>query len=121
VLVDIARDMEQVAKPGAIMLQYANPMAANCLALGRVSNVPFVGLCHGVQTTLDLIAGYCEVDKNDIAFHLRGHQPHGLVFDPDAQADGPRSVPILRESSSSPNTTKTKRCAARCSGTSATS
>ena len=56
VLVGISRDMQEVAKPNAIMLQYANPMAANCLALGRVSNVPFVGLCHGVQTTLDLIA-----------------------------------------------------------------
>ncbi|MFY8051503.1 MAG: alpha-glucosidase/alpha-galactosidase, partial [Armatimonadaceae bacterium] len=40
VLVDIAKDMERLAKPGAVMLQYANPMAANCLALGRVSNVP---------------------------------------------------------------------------------
>ena len=28
VLVDIAKDMEELAKPGAIMLQYANPMAA---------------------------------------------------------------------------------------------
>jgi len=34
VLVDIARDMETLAKPGAIMLQYANPMASNCMALG---------------------------------------------------------------------------------------
>src|ERR1035438_5518291 len=72
VLVDIAQDMEQIAKPGAIMLQYANPMAANCLALGKVSNVPFVGLCHGVQTTLDLIAGYCEVPKEDITFVCGG-------------------------------------------------
>src|SRR3954469_17744875 len=35
VLIDIARDMQEVANPNAIMLQYANPMAANCLALGR--------------------------------------------------------------------------------------
>ena len=34
VLKDIATDMAEVAKPHAIMLQYANPMAANCLALG---------------------------------------------------------------------------------------
>src|SRR5258708_1405502 len=72
VLVDIARDMEQVARPGAIMLQYANPMAANCLALGRVSNVPFIGLCHGVQTTLDLISGYCEVPKDEITYVCGG-------------------------------------------------
>src|SRR5688500_17400258 len=35
VLIDIARDMQEVANPNAIMLQYANPMAANCRALGR--------------------------------------------------------------------------------------
>jgi alpha-galactosidase len=72
VLVDIAHDMEALAKPGAIMLQYANPMAANCLALGRVSKVPFVGLCHGVQTTLDLIARYCDVPKDEILFVCGG-------------------------------------------------
>lgn len=72
VLADIARDMEEIARPGAIMLQYANPMSANCLALGRVSDVPFVGLCHGVQTTLDLIAGYCEVPKHEITFECGG-------------------------------------------------
>jgi len=72
VLVDIAQDMEELAKPGAIMLQYANPMAGNCLALGMVTDVPFVGLCHGVQTTLDLIAGYCEVPKEEITFVCGG-------------------------------------------------
>jgi alpha-galactosidase len=73
VLTQIAKDMEQVAKPGAIMLQYANPMAANCLALGRVSNVPFVGLCHGVQTTLDLIAGYLGIaNKHEITYTCGG-------------------------------------------------
>lgn len=72
VLVDIARDMEALAKPGALLLQYANPMAANCLALGRAGRVPFVGLCHGVQTTLDLIAGYCGVPKEEISYTCGG-------------------------------------------------
>jgi len=72
VLVGIADDMEELAKPDAIMLQYANPMAANCLGLGMASDVPFVGLCHGVQTTLDLIAGYCEVPKDEINYVCGG-------------------------------------------------
>ncbi|MCX6925795.1 MAG: alpha-galactosidase [Verrucomicrobia bacterium] len=72
VLVETARDMEELAKPGAIMLQYANPMAANCLALGKASNVSFVGLCHGVQTTLDLISGYCGVPKEEITYTCGG-------------------------------------------------
>lgn len=72
VLLDIAADMKKLAKPGAIMLQYANPMAGNCLALGKAADVPFVGLCHGVQTTLDLIAGYCKVPKDEITFTCGG-------------------------------------------------
>jgi alpha-galactosidase len=72
VLVDIAGDMQEVARPGAIMLQYANPMAGNCLALGKAAKVPFVGLCHGVQTTLDLIAGYCGVPKEEISYVCGG-------------------------------------------------
>ncbi len=72
VLVDIAADMARLARPGAIMLQYANPMAANCLALGRSTDVSFVGLCHGVQTTLDLIAGYVGVPKEEISYTCGG-------------------------------------------------
>ena len=33
---------------------------------------PFVGLCHGVQTTLDLIAGYCRVPKSEITYTCGG-------------------------------------------------
>jgi alpha-galactosidase len=72
VLVEIARDMAELARPGAIMLQYANPMACNCLALGQATDVAFVGLCHGVQTTLDLIAGYCGVPKEEISYTCGG-------------------------------------------------
>ena len=60
VLIDIAHDMETLAKPGAIMLQYANPMAANCLALGKATDVSFVGLCHGVQGAQHQIAACVE-------------------------------------------------------------
>lgn len=72
VLTEIAKDMEATARPGAIMLQYSNPMAGNCLALGRTTKVPFVGLCHGVQTTLDLIARYCSVPKAEITYTCGG-------------------------------------------------
>ncbi|OPZ87651.1 MAG: Alpha-galactosidase [bacterium ADurb.Bin429] len=72
VLQQIADDMEQVAKPGAILLNYTNPMAMCCYALGLVSDVPFIGLCHGVQTTLDLISGYVGVPKAEIDYLCAG-------------------------------------------------
>ena len=72
VLLDIAQDMKRLAKKDAILLQYANPMAGNCLALGKATDISFVGLCHGVQTTLDLISGYCNVPKAEITYTCGG-------------------------------------------------
>ena len=43
VLIDIARDMEELC-PDAYMLNYANPMAAVCYALGRATDIKFIGL-----------------------------------------------------------------------------
>ena len=72
VMTDLVKDMERLSKPGAVLLNYTNPMAAVCYGLGRVSNVPYVGLCHGVQTTLDLISGYVGVPKDEIDFLCAG-------------------------------------------------
>ena len=70
-LLEIARDMRELC-PKAILLNYANPMAMCCWALGRVPGLQFVGLCHGVQTTMDLIASYVDVPKDDIDFLAAG-------------------------------------------------
>ena len=70
VSMDMAHDMEQVC-PDALLLNYVNPMAMICWALGE-ANVEFVGLCHGVQTTMDLISGYVDVPKDEIDFVAAG-------------------------------------------------
>ena len=86
VLVDIAKDMEECC-PNAVMLNYANPMAACCYALGKASNVPFVGLCHGVQTTMDLVAGYLGLPKEEIDYLAAGinHMAWFLKLEKDGQ------------------------------------
>jgi len=48
-LLDICRDIREAAHPGAILLNYANPMAMNTWACNRYGGVPTIGLCHGVQ------------------------------------------------------------------------
>lgn len=48
VMLDIARDMEQVC-PDALLLNYSNPMAIVSGAVQRASNIRCVGLCHSVQ------------------------------------------------------------------------
>jgi len=70
-LLEIARDM-RVLCPNAVLFNYANPMAMCCWALGRVPGLEFVGLCHGVQTTMDLIASYVGLPKDEIDFLAAG-------------------------------------------------
>lgn len=93
VLIDIASDMRELC-PDAIMLNYANPMAANCWALGTVPGLKFVGLCHGVQTTMDLIAGYVGEKKEDIDYVCAGinHMAWFLRL----EKDGRDLYPLLR-------------------------
>jgi len=93
VMMDLARDMEELC-PGAHLLNYVNPMAMVCWALGRTS-VPFVGLCHGVQTTMDLISGYVDLPKSEIDFLCAGinHMAWFLKL----EHEGRDLYPLLRE------------------------
>ena len=72
VLIDLCNDMRQLC-PNALLLNYANPMGMCCAALGRAGNgIEFIGLCHGVQTTLDLISRYVGVPKDQIDHLVAG-------------------------------------------------
>ena len=71
VMIDLVRDMEELC-PQAYLLNYVNPMAMLCTAIGRASRIRFVGLCHGVQTTLDLISRYVGVEKEEIDYLAAG-------------------------------------------------
>lgn len=66
----IAEDVRELA-PNAVVLNYTNPMDMVCWALDE-PGVASVGLCHGVQVTLDLIAGYTGVPKEAIVFESAG-------------------------------------------------
>ena len=93
VMLDLAKDMEELC-PDAFILQYVNPMAMVCWALGT-ANIQFIGLCHGVQTTLDLIAGYVNVPKEEIDFLCAGINHMGWFL--DIKHDGKDLYPTLRE------------------------
>ncbi len=49
VLLDICKDIREGAKPEALFLNYANPMAMNTWACNKYGKVKTIGLCHGVQ------------------------------------------------------------------------
>ncbi|MCF7669738.1 MAG: alpha-galactosidase [Verrucomicrobia bacterium] len=102
VLVDIIRDMEELC-PNAILLNYANPMAACCMALGRISkHIQFIGLCHGVQTTLDLISRYVEVPKESIDFLCAGINHMAWFLKLEESRTGRDLYPILRQNCEKP-------------------
>lgn len=48
-LLNFCKDIREVAKPGALFLNYSNPMAMNVWACNKYGGVQTVGLCHGVQ------------------------------------------------------------------------
>lgn len=48
-LLDFCQDIRAVAKPGALFLNYSNPMAMNTWACNQYGKVNTIGLCHGVQ------------------------------------------------------------------------
>jgi len=48
-LLDFCHDIREVSKPGAIFLNYSNPMAMNTWACNKYGCVQTIGLCHGVQ------------------------------------------------------------------------
>jgi alpha-galactosidase len=95
-LADIVRDMEELC-PNALLLNYANPMGACCHGLGRmVRNVQFIGLCHGVQTTLDLISRYVNVPKDRIDYLCAGINHMGWFLQLRDKRDGRDLNPVLR-------------------------
>jgi alpha-galactosidase len=72
VFLDILRDMRELC-PGAIMLNYTNPMSMLVLAAGRaVPEVPVVGLCHSVQGSSHGLAGYAGVPYDEIEWDCAG-------------------------------------------------
>ncbi|MCX6971045.1 MAG: alpha-galactosidase [Verrucomicrobia bacterium] len=98
-LLEIANDMREVC-PNAILFNYANPMAMCCWALGRVQGLQFVGLCHGVQTTMDLIASYTGVPKDEIDYLCAGINHMGWFL--RLQHQGKDLYPLLKENFEKP-------------------
>ena len=86
VLLEMAGDMERLC-PGVVHLNYANPMAMNCLALSKGSSITTIGLCHSVQGTAKELAIDIGVPIEDINYLVAGinHMAFYLKFERDGQ------------------------------------
>jgi len=81
VLFDICQELDTVA-PDALLLNYVNPMAANCWAIDAGTGRPHIGLCHSVQGTSEMLAQWIDVPYNEVTFSCAGinHQSFFLEF-----------------------------------------
>ncbi len=85
--------MENMADlcPRALVLQYSNPMAILTWR-AALSGLRTVGLCHSVQQTARLLAGYCEVPAEELTYWVAGinHQAWFLTLEHRGQDLYPR-------------------------------
>ncbi len=77
---ELAGDMAELC-PGALLINYANPMAMSCWFLDRLG-VRTVGLCHSVQGTSRMLARSLAVPYEEVDFLAAGinHQAWFLRF-----------------------------------------
>ncbi len=82
VMLDIARDIERYAKPDVTVLNYTNPMAMLCRAMTRETDLRLTGLCHSVQGTAGMLAGWIGASYDDVTYTCAGinHQAWYLDF-----------------------------------------
>lgn len=94
VLWDIAADMAQLC-PGALMLQYVNPMSMNTWALAEAfPALRQVGLCHSVQNTVQEIAHDLDLNADDIRYKVAG--VNHVAFFLKLEQQGQSLYPALR-------------------------
>jgi alpha-galactosidase len=99
ILAGLCRDMEEVC-PGALLLNYSNPMSMNMQTITRASGIGAVGLCHSVQGTLNDIMGYIGEKPQEVAFVCAGinHMAFYLRLEKGGRDLYPRLFAAMRES-----------------------
>jgi alpha-galactosidase len=71
-LFNVLNTMERVC-PGAVLLNYVNPMSMNTIALSRCARtVKVYGLCHSVQSLRSTLAQYLNVPADELEYFAAG-------------------------------------------------
>jgi len=93
VVLDLAADIQAMC-PGALLLNYTNPMSMLCWAVFAGTPVPVVGLCHSVQHTTWQISQYAGVPYEQVTYFGAGinHVAWILRF----EHNGQDVYPLLR-------------------------
>jgi len=65
-MLNICKDIREVAEPDCLLLNYANPMAMMTWACNKYGEVRTIGLCHGVQHGHKQIADVLGLTKEEV-------------------------------------------------------
>jgi alpha-galactosidase len=95
VYIEILKDIQRLC-PRAVVLNYTNPMNMMCLAAARTSKLHTVGLCHSVQGTSHMLAGYAETEYEQVQWKCAGIN-HLAWFTEFNGPGGKDLYPILME------------------------
>lgn len=93
-LIDICRDVERIC-PGAVVLNYTNPMSMLCKAIQTHTKADVTGLCHSVQGTSKMLAEWAGVDYKDMTYTCAGI--NHMAFFTELTCKGKDIYPIIRE------------------------
>ncbi len=93
-MLDIVHDMEKYC-PKAVLLNYTNPMAMLCAALQRQTSITVTGLCHSVQGTAAMLAGWIGAPIDEIDYVCAGinHQAWYLEY----KWNGKDAYPLIHD------------------------
>jgi alpha-galactosidase len=79
VVLGIARDMEEIC-PDAWLLNYTNPLAVLVRAVSEATSIRVVGLCHSVFWTVDRLAGYLGLPRDEVDAATAGLNHHAFIL-----------------------------------------
>ena len=100
VMLDICKDIEKYC-PDAIFLNYTNPMSMLCRAMqSQYPKLKISGLCHSVQGTASMLAGWIGAADEDITYTCAGI--NHTAFYLEYLWKGKDAYPLLREAMKDP-------------------
>jgi len=96
---DILADTGRLA-PGALVINYTNPMSITCLVGIRASKLPIVGLCHSIPHTAEQLAEYLGIPRDEIQYRAAGVNHAAWLV--ELRRNGEDLYPLLREKAKIP-------------------
>lgn len=94
VILDMANSMQKLC-PGALLMNYSNPMAMNVWAVYKATPTKVVGLCHSIQGTASQLARYIGVSYEKLRYRAAGINHMNWFL--ELGIDGKDAYPMLRK------------------------